>query len=84
MEETQSKKKVVYTIIEKPGRKTWFMKIGTAWLNQDQSWNVYLDAIPFDRKLNIRDEDTRPRFAPNEPSTSTMTQPSFDLPGSIQ
>jgi hypothetical protein len=37
------------------------MKIGIAYINQDQSFNVYLDAIPFDRKLHIREDEARPR-----------------------
>lgn len=62
MDEKQDRKqRTVYTIIEKPGRKPFWMKIGIAHVNHDQSWNVYLDAMPFDRKLQIREEDLRPR-----------------------
>ncbi len=60
-ERTDKKQRTVYTIIEKPGRKAFWMKIGIAHVNQDRSWNVYLDALPFDRKLQIRDEDLKPR-----------------------
>jgi hypothetical protein len=56
--ETHEKKsKSVYTILERPGRKPYWMKIGIAHLNSDSSWNVYLDVIPFDRKLQIREDD---------------------------
>lgn len=78
-DKTQEKKqRIVYSIIEKPGRKPFWMKVGIAWLNQDQSWNVYLDAIPFDRKLNIREEDVRPRFAGNDAQAAA---PTFEMGG---
>ncbi|MDB4971560.1 MAG: hypothetical protein JWN44_7249 [Myxococcales bacterium] len=77
-------KRVVYSIIEKPGlKKAIWMKIGVAWLNRDQSWNVHLDAIPFDRKLNIREETERPsRYGNNEASVPLQTP--FDLGETIQ
>lgn len=60
-DKSDRKQRTVYTIIEKPGRKPFWMRIGVAHINQDQSWNVYLDALPFDRKLQIREEELRPR-----------------------
>ncbi len=57
----EKSQRTVYTIIEKPGKKAFWMKIGIARINQDHSWNVYLDALPFDRKLQIRDEELKPR-----------------------
>jgi hypothetical protein len=75
-EKNERKQRIVYQIIDKPGlRKPYWMKIGIAFVNQDQSLNVYLDAIPFDRKLNIREEELRPRQVGGEP------QPAFDLGG---
>lgn len=83
MEETNEGRKpykLVYTIIEKPGKSNFWMKIGIARQNHDGSWNVYLDALPFDRKLQIRDE--KPRF---EQQQDRLLPPpsSFDV-GSIQ
>lgn len=52
------KYRIVYGITEKPGYKTAFWsKCGIAWVNQDQSINLYLDAIPLSGKLQIRDRD---------------------------
>lgn len=48
--------KVVYTIVQRPrdGRKFW-LRIGAAFENQDGSWNVYMDALPTNGQLQIRD-----------------------------
>jgi hypothetical protein len=84
MEDKAEKKqqRVVYQIIEKPGlRKPFWMRIGVAYVNQDQSLNVYLDAIPYDRKLNIREEEPRQRYAGNNDAHVAPMQPSFDLGG---
>jgi hypothetical protein len=81
MEDTNAKKsRTVYAILEKPGRRPYWMKIGIAHINQDQSWNVYLDAIPFDRKLQIREDDgTRPR--PPQAGSERTPLPAFDIGG---
>ena len=59
--------KAVYTIVERANQKHW-IRIGSAFLNQDQSWNVKLDALPLDGKLNIREyqpyDPNRQRRAP--------------------
>jgi hypothetical protein len=81
------KRKTVYAIIEKPGKKSYWMRIGVAWLNQDDSWNVYLDAMPFDRKLQVRDEDLRPREKANGNDHTEALPPTlgaFDDIGGIQ
>ena len=39
--------------------KTYWMRIGSAYLNNDGSTNVYLDAYPANGKLQIRDLDER-------------------------
>ena len=79
------KQRVVYQIIEKPGReKAVWMKLGVAYVNQDHSINVYLDAIPYAGKLQIREEDARPRHANNEERKPPALQPTFDVGGTIQ
>jgi len=52
--------KVVYTIVERAGRKFW-LRVGAAFTNHDGSLNVYLDATPVNGQLQIRDrgEDDR-------------------------
>jgi hypothetical protein len=82
---TGKKQRNVYQIIEKPGMaKPHWMKVGVAYLNQDQSINVYLDAIPYERKLQIREEEVRPRQDDANKRAPAMPQPSFDLGGTIQ
>jgi hypothetical protein len=82
---TGKKQRIVYQIIEKPGlKKAHWMKVGIAYLNQDQSINIYLDAIPYERKLQIREEDVRPRQTGDDRREPGVLQPTFDLGGSIQ
>lgn len=58
---SSSKRLVVYTIIEKPGSdKSFWAKIGSAWLNRDQSINIQLDALPVNGKLHVREPSERP------------------------
>jgi len=35
--------------------KTIWIKAGSAWVNRDGSINVYLDVLPLDGKLHIRE-----------------------------
>jgi hypothetical protein len=82
---TGKKQRIVYQIIEKPGfKKAHWMKVGNAHVNQDQSINIYLDAIPYERKLQIREEDVRPRHASDDNREPAALQPTFDLGRSIQ
>jgi hypothetical protein len=51
--------KAVYTIVDRGnGRKHW-LRIGTAFLNRDQSYNVRLDALPLGGQMHIRDSPPR-------------------------
>ena len=45
--------------IEKEGteKKTYWMRVGTAFWNRDQSINLYLDVLPRNGKLQIREMD---------------------------
>jgi hypothetical protein len=52
---------VVYTITEKPGSdKSFWSKIGSAWINRDLSINIQLDALPVNGKLHLREQLERP------------------------
>ena len=54
--EGQRALKVVYTIVERPGvEKKFWVRIGSAFVNRDQSLNVKLDASPTNGQLHIRD-----------------------------
>ena len=47
-------RKDVYTI-KNTGKKNYWVRIGTAFVNKDGSLNVYLDAMPLSGELHIRD-----------------------------
>ena len=49
--------KAVYTIVDRQDQseKKWWVRIGTAFINRDQSMNVHLDAVPTNGSLHIRD-----------------------------
>lgn len=49
-------RKLVYTVTEK-GEKSFWTRIGAAFVNRDGSLTVRLDAMPFNGVLQIRDED---------------------------
>ena len=53
-----TKRKKVLCPMEKNG-KTFWLRIGTAFINADGSTNVYLDAYPTNGKLQIRELDDR-------------------------
>ena len=50
-----SARKVVYTVVEKPGDRSFWLRIGFGSVNRDGSINITLDAIPTNGKLQIRD-----------------------------
>jgi hypothetical protein len=51
------KRKKVLCPVEGRDKKTYWMRLGTAYVNKDNSINVYLDASPINGKLQIRDWD---------------------------
>ena len=57
---SDSQRKVVYTIIEKEvgageDAKSFWVRIGSAFVNRDGSLNVKLDALPVNGTMQIRD-----------------------------
>ena len=72
MESTRKPGKAVYTIIEKEGSKSIWVRVGWAHVNQDGSYNLQLDALPVNGKLQVRDwvprDDWAPRNQRQEPS----------------
>ncbi|HZS40126.1 MAG TPA: hypothetical protein VFF06_25020 [Polyangia bacterium] len=54
--------KPVYTVVERTEGKRFWIRIGTCFINRDQSMTVKLDASPINGELVIRDPD--PAFAP--------------------
>ena len=49
-------RKVVYAVSER-NDKSWWTKIGVAYVNKDGSLSVRLDAVPVNGTMQIRDED---------------------------
>jgi hypothetical protein len=58
-------KKVLCPVTNKKTDKTYWMRIGNAFINRDGSTNVYLDAYPANGRLQIRDFDDE-RDTPSE------------------
>ena len=59
-------RKVAYSITERDG-KTYWSKIGMAFVNRDGSITVNLEALPVSGKLQLRDEEERrERGAPDD------------------
>ncbi|MBI2390812.1 MAG: hypothetical protein HYV09_14575 [Deltaproteobacteria bacterium] len=59
MESFSRKTKAVYTVVEKQGSKSIWVRIGWAHENQDGSFNLSLDALPVNGKLQMRDWESR-------------------------
>lgn len=57
MNGAQAAKDVFTVSEEKEGRSRW-VRIGAAFVNRDGSLNAYLDALPLNGKLHIRDHKT--------------------------
>lgn len=50
------KRKAVYTILEREGNnRSYWLRLGTAYINRDDSLTVYLNALPVNNKLHIRE-----------------------------
>jgi hypothetical protein len=48
--------KAVYTIVERQrDAKKFWLRVGTAFENRDGSLNIYLDAVPTNGTLQVRD-----------------------------
>lgn len=59
MEDTGKRKKVLCPI-ERNGRTEWKL-LGNAFVNKDASINVFLDGLPVNGRLHLRDWDEPPR-----------------------
>ncbi|MFA4973007.1 MAG: hypothetical protein WC683_10355 [bacterium] len=51
---SKSERLNVYALVEREEKKTIWLRVGTAFVNKDDSINVYLDAVPLGGKLQIR------------------------------
>jgi len=56
MDSVDKKRWNVYTIRRRPGsERNYWVKIGVGFVNGDGSINLYLDAMPLDGKLQLRE-----------------------------
>jgi hypothetical protein len=74
---TQKKMFKVISPIEKKGGGTFWMRIGSAFTNRDDSINIYLDALPRNFQLQIREltEEELARRDPPRPQLGAITAP---------
>lgn len=66
-------KKAVYTIIDKSGGGHYWLRIGWAHVNHDGSYNLHLDALPINGKLQVRDWQPRDDYAPRQSEVPAPT-----------
>jgi hypothetical protein len=45
-----------YNVVERGGKRFW-NRVGSAFHNRDGSMNIYLDSLPRDGKIQIREDD---------------------------
>ena len=57
-------------------KKSVWVKAGSAWVNRDGSLNVYLDVLPLDGKLHVREalEDKRDSNSRTSSANGSSTQ----------
>ena len=62
---SSNKMKIVYTVVEREKGKSFWVRIGVGFENQDGSLNLKLDAVPVNGQLQVRDyepeRDSRPK-----------------------
>jgi hypothetical protein len=78
--------KTVFTVVDRGSGKSFWVRIGVGFVNQDGSWNLRLDAIPVNGVLQVREwepferrDDSRapgpgegPRIQRREGASATM------------
>ena len=63
--------KDVFTIVEKEGwDKAVWCKVGAAFENRDGSLTLFLDALPVNGKLHVRERKGKQNASPGEESRS--------------
>lgn len=79
MEEASKRKRVVCPVTGKDG-KTYWMKMGSAYVNRDNSINLYLDCLPVNGRLQVRDWDDPPWEKRDGGDASRATRPASEAP----
>jgi hypothetical protein len=55
MEDQAKNMKTVFTVVERGQGKSAWVRVGVGFVNKDGSWNLHLDAVPTNGKLQVRD-----------------------------
>ncbi len=50
----------VFTIVETDSDKALWRRVGCAFVNRDGSYNLFLDALPVNGRLHMRESDQTP------------------------
>jgi hypothetical protein len=78
-----NKMKVVYTINER-GERSFWTRIGVAYVNRDGSLNVKLDAVPVNGTMQVRDwtpRDDQPGAPQDRTQKGNGSRPPTESPG---
>ena len=59
MEDTSKRKRIVCPVQGKDN-KTYWMRMGIGFVNQDNSINIWLDGLPINGRLQVREWDEPP------------------------
>ncbi len=66
MENENKNLQAVYTVIKKADGKDLWLRVGSAFPNRDGSMNVFLDAMPVNGRLQIREYQPRDGAGPRQ------------------
>jgi hypothetical protein len=75
MEEQVKSMKSVFTIVDRGGGKSFWVRVGVAFTNRDGSLNVKLDAIPVNGTLQVRDWEPLEKRAEGGDSPTRLRAP---------
>lgn len=78
------KRLTVFSIKNTDRRGTVWVRIGTAFVNKDESLNVWLDALPIDGKLHCREAMAERQPAAGPPVDDAGAEPALAAAGGAQ
>jgi hypothetical protein len=78
------KKLTVFSIKNTDRKGTVWVRIGTAFVNKDESLNVWLDALPIDGRLHCREALPDRQSAAAPPPGNSAVEPALAAVGGAQ
>lgn len=78
------KRLTVFSIKNTDRRGTVWVRIGTAFVNKDESLNVWLDALPIDGKLHCREAMAERQPGAGPPVDGAGAEPALAAAGGAQ